>query len=75
MREEKDRLQNADAFAAITGPRTVAIARAAGVSLITFKMEIHSLGVIFTEILTGQKGPSPVDDVRKKCPICGLLHA
>ncbi|CAL4994747.1 unnamed protein product [Urochloa decumbens] len=31
--------------------------------LITFKSDIYSLGVIFTEIMTGQKGYSPVDHV------------
>ncbi|OEL30640.1 hypothetical protein BAE44_0008340 [Dichanthelium oligosanthes] len=33
--------------------------------VITLKLDIYSLGVIFTEILIGQKEPSPVDDVRK----------
>jgi len=32
--------------------------------VITFKSDIYSLGVIFAELLTGQKGHSPVQNVR-----------
>ena len=31
---------------------------------ITFKSDIYSLGVIITEILTGDKGPRDVKEVR-----------
>jgi len=30
----------------------------------TLKSDIYSLGVIFAELLTGQKGHSPVENVR-----------
>ncbi|XP_039822427.1 disease resistance protein RPM1-like isoform X3 [Panicum virgatum] len=57
--EQKDRVINTSKVQGTMG--YVAPERYDGV--ITFKSDIYSLGVIFAELLTGQKGHSPVENV------------